>query len=89
MYVKRNIEARSRNVCCRGKAISITYSERMSATIVIRHTERMCRIIYCLSGCTVFFHITSQMARFSKKNVTERKICFDILCKFCLTHFKV
>jgi hypothetical protein len=26
MYVQRNIEARSRNHCCRGKAISITYS---------------------------------------------------------------
>jgi hypothetical protein len=26
---KRNIEARSRNHCCRGKAISITHSERV------------------------------------------------------------
>ena len=27
MYVQRNIEARSRNHCCRWKAVSITYSE--------------------------------------------------------------
>ena len=29
MYVKRNTDARSRNHCCGGKAISITYSERV------------------------------------------------------------
>jgi len=29
MYIKRVIEARWRNHCCRGKAISITYSERV------------------------------------------------------------
>jgi hypothetical protein len=27
MYMKRNIVARSRNQCCRGKAITITYIE--------------------------------------------------------------
>ena len=32
---KRNIEARSRNTFCRGKAVSITYSERTSAALVI------------------------------------------------------
>ena len=29
MYVQRNIEARSSNHCCTGKAISIRYSECM------------------------------------------------------------
>ena len=32
MYVYRNTGARSRNDCCCGKAISITYSERVSVT---------------------------------------------------------
>ena len=27
MYVQRNTEARSRNHCCSGKAVSTTYSE--------------------------------------------------------------
>jgi CBS domain containing-hemolysin-like protein len=35
--------ARSRNHCCRGKAISITYSERVA--LVIQHAKRMRRIL--------------------------------------------
>jgi hypothetical protein len=45
MYYKRNTEARSRNHCCHGKAISITYSEFVSMALVIQHTKRMRRII--------------------------------------------
>jgi hypothetical protein len=43
MY-KRNIEALSRNHCCRGKTKSITYSECMSAALDIQHAMRMRRI---------------------------------------------
>jgi hypothetical protein len=32
---KRNIEARSWNHCCRGKAISVTYSECVSVALII------------------------------------------------------
>jgi hypothetical protein len=35
MYVERNSEARSRNHCCRGKAINITYSECLSVALVM------------------------------------------------------
>jgi hypothetical protein len=45
---KRNIEARSRNHCCRGKAVSITYSECVSVALVIQHAKRMRRIILYL-----------------------------------------
>ena len=37
----RNIEARLCNHCYRGKAISITYSEYVSVTLVIQHAKRM------------------------------------------------
>jgi hypothetical protein len=60
MYVQRNIEARSRNHCCRGKAISITYSECVSVALAIQHAKRMRRIVICgLSDSTIFFHIIS------------------------------
>jgi hypothetical protein len=38
-------EARSRNHYCRGKAMSITCSERAVVTLVIRHAKRMRRIV--------------------------------------------
>jgi hypothetical protein len=51
MYVQRNSEARSRNHCCRGKAISITYCECVSVAVVIQHAKRMRRIILSSVAC--------------------------------------
>jgi len=45
MYVQPNMEARSRNHCCRGRAISITYSECEFVILVIHHALSMRRII--------------------------------------------
>jgi hypothetical protein len=42
---KNNIEARSWNHCCSGKAINITYSEYVFVALGILHTKRMLRII--------------------------------------------
>ena len=50
MY-KRNIEARSRNHCCTGKAISITYCQCVSVALVIQHAKRMRRIILSSVAC--------------------------------------
>jgi hypothetical protein len=60
MYVQRTSEARSRNNCCRGKAISITYSECISVALVNQHANRTRRNVVCvLSGSAIFFHIIS------------------------------
>jgi len=53
-------KARSCNHCCRGKAISITYSQWVLVALGIQHA--MCRrytVIRCLPDSTVFFHIIS------------------------------
>ena len=42
---KRNGEGHSRNHFCRGKAISITYSESAFVAFAIKHAMRMRRII--------------------------------------------
>jgi hypothetical protein len=49
MY-KRNSQARSRNHCCRGKAISITYSECVFVALVIQHAKGTHRAIGLLSS---------------------------------------
>ena len=53
MDIERNNEGRSRNHCCSGKAITITYSECVSVALVIQHEMRMRHI--GLSGSTIFF----------------------------------
>jgi hypothetical protein len=45
MYVKRNIEAHPRNICCRGKAASITHSECVIVAFGIMHAMRMSQIV--------------------------------------------
>jgi len=59
MYVQRNTEARSRNHCCRGRKITITYSRFVSVALVIQHAIRMRRItlpsVVCLAVLYIFF----------------------------------
>jgi len=51
MYVERYTEARSRNRCCREKAVSITCYESESVAIFIQHAKRMRRIIFSSVAC--------------------------------------
>ena len=60
----------------------------MFVALGIQHALPMRHIVICgLSGSTIFFHIISQTAGFSKKKVSGHKMCFDILYYFCLKHF--
>ena len=60
MFVLRNVDARSCNHCCSGKAISITHSECVSVALGILHAMRMRQIAICvLPRSTTFSHIIS------------------------------
>jgi hypothetical protein len=48
---KRNIELRSRNHCCCGKAIRTTYSEYVTVALVIQHANRVRRIMSSSVAC--------------------------------------
>jgi hypothetical protein len=48
---KSNIEPRSRNHCCRAKAIPIIYSECLSVALVIQHALRISRVMLSSVVC--------------------------------------
>jgi hypothetical protein len=57
IYAKRNMEARSRNHCCRGKRMYYIQSV-VSVALVIQHAKRMRRVILSSVACltsTIFF----------------------------------
>ena len=81
MYVQGTTKASSLSHCCRGKAISIKYSECVSVTLVIQHAKRIYLIIlsYYLINETIF----------EKKEILNTKCVFSFLYSFCLKHFSV
>jgi hypothetical protein len=87
MYVWRNIEARSCNHCCSGKAGSITYSECVSVALGIQHAMRMRHIdIWGLSVSTEIFNILLLRPDFRRKLLNIK--CFHFfyngqrICRF-------
>jgi hypothetical protein len=61
MFVLRNKDALSRNNCCSGQAISITYSECVCVVLRIQHAMRMRRITLSSVACPAvpYFSILS------------------------------
>jgi sulfur transfer complex TusBCD TusB component (DsrH family) len=61
MYVERDIEARSCNHHCSGKAICIKYSESVFVALCIQHAMRMRHIVMC--------GLPGLQARYSRKYI--------------------
>jgi hypothetical protein len=75
MYVLRDIEERSRNHFCSGKAINTTYSECVSVTIVIQN-GKMRHIVICgLLSLQYFSKLSHKRDDFRKKRLIGRKMC--------------
>ena len=77
MHVERNIEARSPNYSCRGKAIGVTYSEPVFVALVFQHAKRIRLVILpFVASPAIPRSSTSSRKRhdFLGKKVTEHKI---------------
>ena len=88
MYVQRNIEARSCNRYCSGKAMSIT--QHACVYCSLRYPACNAHAPYCLpwpaSDLQYFFsHCLINCTILEK--VIEHKMCFDNLYNFCLIYF--
>jgi hypothetical protein len=83
MYAKRSIEARSHNHCCRGKAISITYSECVCvhacarSPLFIQHAKRVRCIVlsFMASRALPYFSTLARKRHDFRKRSFERKTC--------------
>jgi len=86
---KPNIEVRSLNHFCRGNAMIITYSERVSVALVTRHAKCMLRILVCsLRGSKLFPHYLINGTIFGK-HLLNINVCLDILYICYLKHLSL
>ena len=80
LYIQRNTEARACNHCCSGKAICITYSERVSVALGI-HMPLACAILPSATcpALQYFSALSHKRHDFrGKKRVVGRKMCVVI-----------
>ena len=73
--MQRNIEARSCNHCCSGKAIHVTYPESVFVAAGIQHAICKPHISICgLSCSTIFSTLAQNRHNEKKKRVIEDKM---------------
>jgi hypothetical protein len=75
MYVQRNIGARSRSHCCRGKSITVTHFECVSLAVVMQHAKRMRLLSSVARPNLQYFFTLSHKGHNFRRNLIEIKVC--------------
>jgi hypothetical protein len=81
-YVIHNVQARSPNHCCRGKAMSITYCECVFVALVFQQAKRTRRVILPPVTCPsvpYFSTLSQKLHDFPKE---KKKVLLSIKCVF-------
>ena len=86
MYVLHNIEARSSNHCCSGKAESIAYCEYVFLALGIQHAMRLRNVVMWPAPLYNTFPHYLKGHNFRKNHLTQN-VCFDFLYKVSPKHF--
>jgi hypothetical protein len=92
-YTRNNDGTRSRNHCCRGKAISVIYSECVFVALVFQRAKGMC-LLHCYPWpvclCHSFPHYISTGTIFGEKNYWTKNMSFDFFTNFVpnISYFK-
>jgi hypothetical protein len=88
MYT-HNIHVRSRNHCCRGKVISITYC--VFVALVMQHAKRMRHITLSAVAFPAVLRFTTLSHKrhvfLKKKRLLDTKCVFRFSLQLCLKHF--
>src|SRR5215469_2744427 len=85
-----NVEAPSRNHCCRRRGISITYSTCVSVALIIQQAKRMRGVLLPSVACPDLPYFSTLILKrhdFRGENVWKTNVCFDFLQKLFLKYF--
>jgi hypothetical protein len=80
-------EARSRNHCCHGKSVSVTYPECGCSFCYPAYKVRAPYyiVILGLPGCTVFSHSISHKRHYFRKIFIGHIVCFFLFSRYILS----
>jgi hypothetical protein len=84
---RHQIEARSCDKCCSGKAIIITYSQCVFLAVIIQHAVRMRRIVLSFVYCLVLLY--SSTLSHKRHDFRKQLNIFFFLRKVFLKHFLI
>ena len=86
---KHNIQSRLCYHVCRGKAMNIAFSKRVSVAFLIQHSVHKHLIIYSSVDCQ-FYHILPHYlinGAICRRKGTQHKMCILSFSATCVKHF--